>query len=130
MNKENLQKMADYIRTVPQEKFGMQMYRSTYQATPECSSVGCVIGHCTILATEPLPMMVGHEDRIDFENWSQQFTGLDFERDEWEWCFGGRWVEGDNTPEGAALRIEWLIKNGLPENWEEQAEGYEPLCYK
>ena len=49
---------------------------------------------------------------------------------EWQWLFCAPWTKIDNTPEGAALRIEWLLKNGLPENWQEQMCGLDPLCYK
>jgi hypothetical protein len=138
MNRENLQRMADYIRTIPQEKFDMSIYRSGQEETPECDSIGCVVGHCTILDSEELPM-VFYSKNIDFYTWSEQFTGLiktdssmpewRLHGPEWMWCFDTYWAATDNTPGGAARRIEWLLKNGLPGNWEAQMMGEEPLCY-
>lgn len=128
MNRENLQRMADHIRTVPQEKFEMVEWRSAEYETKECGSIGCVIGHCTILDSKPLPRLHS-SNHIDFGEWSEDFTGLDQSSDEWEWCFSSSWHEEDNTPDGAALRIEWLLKNGLPTDWKFQMEGALPLCY-
>jgi len=129
MNRENLQRMADYIKTVPQEKFAINMYRGAYKDNGhECNTLGCVIGHCTILDKNPLPIM-GFNQRIDFGLWSEGFTGIDVDEDEWKWCFDGDWDTIDNTPTGAAKRIEWLLNNGLPENWEQQMSGEKPLCY-
>jgi hypothetical protein len=126
MNRENLGRMAAHIRTIPKEMFDMYSFRRGQSETPECDSVGCVIGHCTVLDPEPLPRDVfGH---IAFVTWSYGFTGLT--DDEWGWCFSGGWSGTDNTTEGAALRIEWLLKNGLPKDWREQMNGYSPLCYK
>jgi hypothetical protein len=127
MNKENLKLMVEHIRTIPQEMFDMSDYRNGQAKTPECDSVGCVLGHCTVLDPSPLPRK-GFGSSIDFHAWSDGFTGLI--GNEWGWCFSGGWIGTDNTPEGAALRIEWLLKNGLPKDWCEQLLGYSPLCYK
>jgi hypothetical protein len=126
MNRENLQRMADYIRTVPKEKFSMIFYRTKGQDSRECNSIGCVIGHCTVLDPRPLP--IDPFGNIEFDEWSFDFTGVD--SSEWGWCFHSDWSTRDNTPTGAADRIEWLLNHGLPKNWEEQMRGYEPLCYK
>jgi hypothetical protein len=128
MNRENLQRMADYIRTVPQSEFTM----STFRVNPndighQCNTVGCVVGHCTILDKNPLPIY-SDTGEINFYLWSEQFTGLE-ELFMWDWCFSSRWCVVDNTTNGAALRIKWLLKNGLPENWFDQMEGEAPLCY-
>ena len=48
---------------------------------------------------------------------------------EWDWCFSSRWADIDNTPTGAALRIEWLLNHGLPKDWRKQMVGEAPLCY-
>lgn len=125
MNKENLQRMADHIRTIPQEMFGMSDYRTGDRHTAECDSVGCVLGHCTVLETGELPRYLNRS--IDFIAWEESFTGTT--QEEWEWCFSDNWSETDNTPEGAALRIEWLIKNGLPEDWKQQMNVGMNLSY-
>jgi len=103
----------------------MYSYRKGQDITPECNSVGCIIGHCTALDPNPLPRW--GEGGIRFCDWAVKFTEL--VGDEWKWCFSSKWLTTDNTPEGAALRIEWLLNNGLPENWVEQMNGTAPLCY-
>lgn len=128
MNKENLQRMADYIRTVPQEKFSMSVYRyGQNQHLPKCGSVGCVIGHCTILDKANIKQWRDYEGDIEFGMWSQHFTGIKDEM--WEWCFASEWANVDNTTNGAALRIEWLINKGLPHDWDDQMNGQAALCY-
>jgi hypothetical protein len=130
MNKQNLQRMADHIRTVPDYDFNMEVFRLWGNKSRKCTTVGCVIGHCTVLVPDnTLPRF--SNGYIDFCQWSEEFTGLLYDDPEWHWCFSSVWgyVNHDNTPEGAALRIEWLINKGLPEDWEEQMIGKVPLCY-
>ncbi len=121
--------MADYIRTVPQSQFDMSVFRQGAEVTHECQSVACVIGHCTILDKNPLPIDKD-VDLIDFEQWSISFTGLQTYDIQWSWCFHSEWCLIDNTPQGACDRIEWLLKQGLPEDWYEQMTGETPLIYR
>ena len=127
MNKENLLRMADYIETVPQELFCMYEYRDGDCINPVCTSVGDTIGHCTHLDPNKLPMIYA---KIDFCRWSEDFTGLSRFSGMWLWCFDSVWYVIDNTPTGAAARIRYLINHGLPENWKEQLNGCDPICYK
>lgn len=39
------------------------------------------------------------------------------------------WSETDNTPEGGAARIRWLLEYGVPRNAKAQRNGRAPLCY-
>lgn len=132
MNKENLRKMAEYIRTVPQEDFNMAYFRreNADLVNVECNSVGCVIGHCTHLdAINVIKKYIRIDRTIRFSAWAADFTGLPVYSDGFRWCFDSEWIVSDNTPEGAARRIEWLIDKGLPENWQEQMELEAQLCY-
>jgi len=130
MKRHNLLEMAKYIATIPQEKFDMKFYRLGNKAktTKDCQSIGCVIGHCTILSREPLPIK---EDGsyIKFSEFSEQFTGFMKEEPEWEWCFDALWYLVDNTPYGAAQRIIYLLENGLPKDWRRQKINIAPLSY-
>lgn len=131
MNRHNLQRMADFLKTVPQEKFNMEYFRKENSdlGSKDCKSVGCAIGWCTVLDDEEnIPRDVDGD--IIFDKWSEKFTGLDPELEEWDWCFSLIWSEVDNTPIGASKRIQWLLDHGLPENWEDQKEGEAPLCYQ
>jgi len=127
MNTENLNRMADYIETIPLEKFNMATYRTGESIKHECNSVGCVIGHCTVLDKRPLPILRSGD--IDFNDWSLDFTGLDPNSNEWRYLFASEWEDVDNNPVGAAKRIRHFLENGLPKNWYEQMEGYAPLSY-
>ena len=119
--------MADHLRTIPQRMFDMRFYREGQEITPKCNSVGCAIGHCTVLDPNPDAIPRNRDGIIDYMEWSLNFA--DFNGSEWNWCFDTSWVLVDNTPKGAALRIEWLLNHGLPEDWYEQLEGNAPLCY-
>jgi hypothetical protein len=126
INLENLIRMADYIETVPQEKFDMWRYRYGNQLKPECDSVGCVVGHCTILEDGNLPRLGSY--LINFSKWVRKFIGTDSNRVEL-YLFSSDWVHTDNTPAGAAKRIRYYVANGLPENWQDQLHGEAPLSY-
>ena len=126
MNKENLKLMADYIETVPQDKFDVERFRTGQIKYHECDSVGCVIGHCTVLDKNPLPMDCG---RIIFYAWARDFAGLNPNSSEWKYLFSLHWTAVDNTPTGAAKRIRYFIKNGLPKDWYKQILGNAPLSY-
>jgi len=132
MKRENLQLMADHLKTnVKQENFHMRDYRSFRDTiNPVCGSVGCTVGTCTVLDVENvIKNFTDYDGEIEFTAWSEDFTGLLEVEAEWSWCFGSTWSKTDNTPTGAALRIEWLLNNGLPENWKNQMRGKEKLCY-
>jgi len=127
MNRENLNKMADYIETIAQDRFDMGKFRTGEKVDHECDSVGCVLGHCTILDKNPLPLDSSGD--IDFSAWSLDFTGLNPDSDECHYLFAGLWDSADNTPTGAAKRIRYIIEHGLPEDWYEQTRGRAPLSY-
>jgi len=127
MNKENLNRMADYIETISPERFDMLEFRTGGKKNHECDSVGCVLGHCTILDKNPLRLDL--EDRIDFDAWSREFTGLPSFSPDWQYLFSGLWTAADNTPTGAAKRIRYVLEKGAPEDWREQMHGRAPLSY-
>jgi hypothetical protein len=133
MKKHNLQRMVKYLRTVPQNQFDMGVWNSGVTPTVECGSVGCAIGHCLgKISRKPIYYFDNEpESGIDWGLWGMRVTGLHQWSDEWVWCFSPLWDDTDNTPQGAAARIEWLLKNGsVPKNFREQMYGSEPLCYQ
>jgi hypothetical protein len=128
VNTVNLLRMADHIETVNPELFGMRFCREGGENTHECNSVGCIIGHCVILDEwKNVPLYIDGD--IKFVAWSEQFTGISRFRYLWTWLFGYEWTMPDNTPTGAAARIRYTVKHGLPENWDAQMDGDAPLCY-
>lgn len=137
-NKKNLLRMANFIATIPRELFDMGSYRKpknadendNYWTSHVCGSVGCVIGHCTVLDTLENVKKFVDGDHMSYGLWSDGFTGIDSLSDDWEWLFGSTWVDIDNTPLGASLRIKDYLINGLPANWMKQKNGIEELGYK
>lgn len=120
MNRENLQRIADFIPTIPQESFDMSTYRWGFDQEPECKSIGCVIGHCTILDKDNiLANHIGVLGRLKFTEWSEEFTGLSHLSYKWDWCFSSLWASVDNTVEGARKRILYLLDKGrVPEGFD------------
>ena len=130
MKRENLQLMANHLKTnVKQDNFHMGRYRGDDDfSNPVCGSVGCTVGTCTVLDVENvIENFTNPDGEIYFWGWSVDFTGI--YGGEWSWCFHSKWRNTDNTPTGAALRIEWLLNNGLPADWDCQMRGKEKLCY-
>jgi len=120
MNKVNLQKMADYIKTIPQQSFDMSIYREEYNYyDPECESVGCIIGHCTIIDKENVKANYVDDlsGEIDFHKWSEQFTGLKSISPEWNFLFSMDWKDVDNSIKGAVQRLEYIISGCKVSEW-------------
>lgn len=114
MNLTNLKRMFNYILlNVPEEKINMSQFRDSIDLkSHECKSIGCIIGHCTILDKyENIPKKNNGE--LDFLKWSEKFTDLEFNSNEWEWCFGSSWQKyyKTATKEQILLRLRFIIKN-------------------
>lgn len=133
-NKENLLRMADYIETVPQEKFDMDDFRAGKEwedENPICGSVGCVVGHCTALdGANVVSNFLNHNGGINFKSWIEDFTGVRFGSKVFNWLFSYIWPAVDNTPTGAAKRIRHFVEHGLPDDWEQVMNGEKPLPYE
>ena len=116
MNKENLLKMADYIETIPQNKFDMINYRKNMgDVDVVCNSIGCAVGHCTILDMVNIQNNFIDEDdgQIKFFQWSEDFTGVN-DMPQWNYLFTSKWRVVDNTTQGTANRIRHVVKHGFP----------------
>ena len=116
MNLTNLKRMYNHIlENVPEEKIFMKDFRDDADLNShECKSVGCVLGHCTILDDfEKIPKY--YDGDINFFKWSENFSGLTSLSENWDWCFSGKW---SNNKEQILLRIKYLIDNKhIPYNW-------------
>lgn len=128
-NLVNLKRMALYVSTLKQEQFDMEIFRHGQEIFQTCDSVGCVIGHCTIL-DKPENITRDENGRIKFWEWVHNFTGIDENSDEWRWCFDSDWRYIDNTPKGASQRILYFIEHlKVPENMGDMLVGNAPVCY-
>lgn len=131
MNKENLLRMVEFLKTIPEEKFEMSCYRlsettgmaNENAVSTECNTAGCALGWCTVLDPKGVEKHRVYnselfaEGEIEFADWSEDFTGLNMHSTEWHWCFGVTWAKYDNTPLGAAERIMFLLTYGVPDRF-------------
>ena len=102
MNRENLEKLAAYLESGDlKAAFDMNLYAETASNATLCGSLGCAIGHGPY---------AGIEKRSD-ENWlvySNRVFDL-LNRKDWNFLFSTGWTLTDNSPEGVARRIRWLL---------------------
>lgn len=122
MNVENLRKLANYLKGQLKAAFDMDVYTKESWERDDCGTGGCAAGH------GPYAGIIKAN-----ESWTSYVTrafGLHVSDPARSWCFSSQWCNTDNTPLGAAKRIEWLLEHGVPENWREQITRKEPLCYE
>ena len=116
INYLNLKRMFNHmLENVPEDMIQMNSYRTEKYDTHWCNSVGCVIGHCTILDKwENIPK--NYINKINFEIWSENFTGLISYTNNWKWCFGPLWQD---EKEQILLRLKYFIDNQkTPDYWD------------
>lgn len=118
LKEQNMRDLRDLLRKPDlKPETGVEFDMGTYCNDREgydlvtklgCGLAGCAVGHITLLP--------GWEKKVDemWENLAFRFTGLnafqDSDFDIWEWCFSPCWVPVDNSPEGAAKRIDMLLE--------------------
>jgi hypothetical protein len=118
MNRDNLEKLAAYLEQLPEDysHFGMMNYMAVKQFTypytssahliDACGAVACAIGHGPA---------AGIPRKGDYEYWSTySHRVFDLRINEFDWCFSSTWMVVDDTPNGAAKRIRYLLEHGLP----------------
>jgi len=131
MNKDNLLKMANHIETIPQKDFDMGNFRKGGPSNEfQCNTVGCAVGHCTILDIGNVKKnFMDVNGYIEFSYWSKDFTGV-YDMEQWQYLFGGGWSITDNTSQGTANRIRYVVKHGFPEDMIGQIIGIKKLSYE
>ena len=120
----NLRKLIKYLRGELKAQFSMDVFSEFGGGIDQtdCGSIGCVVGHGPYAG-------IRKRKNESFFDYSERKFGLPLEGDEWNWCFSAIWHITDNTPTGAAARIERLLTKGLPRNWRKQICGNAPLGY-
>lgn len=115
---ENLRTLAKYLREkVDPQRFDMADYcykgsihNEVYLPSEHtCGTAACAVGHG--------PMAGIGGDLNQYKSWVS-YTHVNFipagqDRSS-EWLFSGCWDEHDNTPEGAADRIDTFLRSGVP----------------
>jgi hypothetical protein len=114
MNRKNLQKLATFLAygKLPKEvEFDMSAYAEDPWSKRDtiCGTVGCAAGMGPFAGIK--------KKRV--EDWDD-YCGrvfLESASREWDWCFGSSWQDIDNTPKGAARRIQYLLDKGVPDDF-------------
>lgn len=69
----------------------------------------------------------------EYEGWTdycERVFGIEGGDEEFEWCFGGSWSDIDNTPKGAAKRIAYMLKHGIPGDFDGDPSESDVEIYK
>jgi hypothetical protein len=132
MNFDNLKKLAEFVSTIPQEKFNMSILRDVNAgfSNKHCNSVGCIVGHMTSIIPEDQIIYYLSTDSINFFATARNWLDIQEKQSTALFLFSHVWGETDNTVTGAVNRIKYLLKyKQLPDNWRDQMEGRSPLTY-
>lgn len=129
--RNNLLKLADHLLNKPlKAEFDMGLFcpialADSNKSVNICGTVGCALGHTTYIIEEKS----GHET---WDAYSERLFGLSKADEEWSWCFGSLWTSVDNSPQGAAYRIRYMLgTGGIPQlqNWPDYtSERWEALA--
>ena len=116
----NLRKLAAYLRQPKlMAEFDMSAFDSHHSSQRRnlttCGSIGCAVGHGPYAGIQKY---MGEE----WGRYSERVFGLVVSNPNWMWCFDANWEVSDNSPVGAANRIETLLNTGLPKDWREQLD--------
>lgn len=135
--RNNLRRLAKYLRMLPPDydKFEMAVHLqfsldnwnrpSVYAGPVPCGAVACAVGHGPAAGIKPSPdSLLRYTGSIIWSRYAENEFGVSRESWEWDYMFGGGWTYVDNTPQGAANRIDHFLKHGLPEGYEGPTEEF------
>ncbi|WNN12312.1 hypothetical protein MA9V2_063 [Chryseobacterium phage MA9V-2] len=124
MNIKNLKAAQELVSKLIPEQFDMIDFRErTMESftknfdTAECKTVGCIVGHCTILDKQNvMHNFITSTGVINFIEWSKDFFGIGFNSKTWHYLFSAVWAENvnTNTPEHAVKRMQKVIDGYVP----------------
>ncbi len=90
---KNLGRTREHIANVSASMIKMESYRDRppTKEKPECDTVGCIVGHATILdAYNVIKNFTDRYGGIDFTSWSEEFFGIHRTSYLWNYLFGYR----------------------------------------
>ena len=156
----NLDKLATYLENLPADykHFGMWEYFNPganteseiieYVTNPnkqvhECGTSACALGHGPAAGISFHPKDFGAYGEPNWDTYSERFCGISDDNetyDTWDWLFGSEWSAYDDTHQGAAARIRFILAgNKIPnrfksgrlfempdEDWHELTDAYQP----
>lgn len=120
--RQNYQELAEYLDTGITE-YGFDMMHYFVKDENSCRTIACAIGHAPFVLGIDNPFLT--DSTIDESEWVIEHFGTydHCGSPAYGWCFSPDWVDVDNTPRGAAARIFYMLENGAPRNYKEQAYG-------
>lgn len=122
-HRKNLLKLAEGLRrSVPPPAFDIGGFMETperFENEPqprgvkrsfysECGATACAVGHGPLFGIKVSP-----NDDTWFD-YCERVFGVQDGDPVWDWLFDSEWVSIDNTPQGAAARILFLLEHGFP----------------
>lgn len=123
MNKNNLIKLLKFMPSINPIIFNMQFYRPTEdRVNIECSTIGCIIGHATILFPQYIERI---EDEIYFKSFMRNAFNLSYYHE--QYLFGAVWAENPITAtlEYQTAKLKSFIDNDFKINLEFDTYGIE-----
>lgn len=132
-HRRNLAKLADYLEALPRRyrHFKMASYADGLKDEGQyalknggvtgCGAVACAVGHGPAAGIY-FRKAEGYVSHLNgkfvpgWESYCERFVPVEF-CPEYDWAFGGTWSAYDNHHWGAAARIRYLLKDGLPEGF-------------
>lgn len=114
--KDNLLKLATYLLSGDlKAAFNMRRFTDSlvldFEALrTDCGTVGCTAGHGPYAG---IPKEFGE----GWGNYILRSFGVHVMDDAWDFLFSVWWSETDNTPTGAAKRILYFLKYGVPDKY-------------
>ena len=96
-----------------------------FEDSPECGTVACACGHGPSLGIQKRD----YESYFGYSGRAFGAEALKSLSPAYTWLFSDCWIEADNTPRGAAARIYYALKHGIPVNYKAQMWGVAPLSY-
>ena len=78
-----------------------------------CGTVCCAIGMSPFIFPEKCNKSLRVGSYLDWQCLGDYLYGK-LNMFAWDWMFSHMWTRYDNTPRGAARRIRYFVKNGLP----------------
>jgi len=119
INVDNLRLLEAKLRTVGEDQFDMGAYRDDGNYLLEdmhnCNTVACAAGWApTIPDLRAKASDCDEAGDLDYERYLKRVFGFGEFSEVWSYLFSGNWDRYDNTPEGAADRIDHLCTTGEP----------------
>ena len=137
MNKENLAKLRDKLITVGEQAFSMRSYRNYENAPavkenpdyysgvedvndPPCGTVACALGWAPSCGGD-MKMTEEESNTTYWEGYSKRAFDILILSRLWDFLFSGAWTSVDDTPVGAARRIQYVLDGGeLPKSFNKE----------